>query len=61
MKDLIPVKEFQKDLSRLLKFVSSVDGLWPNLYNPRLEPYNRIANDYRGAGFGKLLSQEYSR
>ena len=59
--DMIPVKEFQKNLSRLLKFVSTVAVFWSNLYNPRIDLYNHMLKDYRNVGFDELLSQEQSR
>ena len=43
--DPIPVKEFQKNLTRLIKRASRDEVYWSNLLNPRFELYNHLIRD----------------
>ena len=55
--NIIPVNEFQKNLNRLLKFVSCVDACWESLFNPRVEIYNHMIRDFQHVSREHLLSQ----
>ena len=53
--DPIPVKEFQKNLNRLIKLASTTEQYWSNLLSPRFELYNHLVRDFREVDFQSLL------
>ena len=50
----IPVKEFQRNLTKLLRLSSHVEVFWPNLFNPRFELHNHLIRDFHNVSFEHL-------
>ena len=52
----IPVKEFQRNLNNLLKFVSRIEVYWANMFSPRFELYNHLIRDFHHVSYSHLQS-----
>ena len=52
----IPVKEFQRNLNNLLKFVSRIEVYWANMLSPRFELHNHLIRDFHHVSYSHLQS-----